>query len=81
MTRAALPLIAVVRLYQWLIRPLLGPNCRFEPVCSDYVCEALHRHGAGRGLALALWRVARCNPWNAGGHDPVPPAKTGFKAT
>ena len=81
MRLAALPLIALVRCYQWLVRPLLGPNCRFEPNCSDYACLALHRHGAVRGSALSLWRIVRCNPWNAGGHDPVPPARTGVRAS
>ncbi len=76
----AAPLIALVRAYQWGVRPLLGPNCRFAPVCSEYACEALDRHGAGRGVALTLWRIARCNPWNAGGHDPVPLKRTGGKA-
>ena len=74
--RAAAPLIFMVRLYQWVLRPVLGPNCRFEPVCSDYACLALERHGAIAGGRLALWRLLRCNPWNEGGIDPVPPAAT-----
>ncbi len=65
---------ALVRLYQSTLRPVLGPNCRFTPACSDYALEALDRHGALRGSTLAAWRVARCNPWCAGGHDPVPAA-------
>ncbi len=74
--RAAAPLIGLVRLYQWVLRPVLGPNCRFEPVCSEYACEALQRHGVIAGGRLALWRLLRCNPWNRGGIDPVPPAAT-----
>ena len=58
--------------YQWTLRPLLGPNCRFEPGCSDYALTALRTHGALRGTALAGKRVLRCNPWNEGGFDPVP---------
>lgn len=61
-----------VRLYQWTLRPLLGPNCRFVPSCSEYTIEALERHGALRGSRLAATRILRCNPWCAGGHDPVP---------
>ena len=61
-----------VRAYQLLASPVLGSNCRFHPSCSDYARQALRRHGLLRGLGLALWRIARCNPWNAGGFDPVP---------
>jgi putative membrane protein insertion efficiency factor len=62
-----------VRVYQWTLRPILGSNCRFDPSCSDYAVEAFRRHGASRGGVLALRRVLRCNPWNEGGSDPVPP--------
>jgi putative membrane protein insertion efficiency factor len=73
MTPAATPLIATVRLYQYVLRPILGPNCRFSPSCSDYALEALRVHGAVRGTGLAARRVLRCNPWCACGYDPVPP--------
>jgi putative membrane protein insertion efficiency factor len=73
MSAASLPLIAAVRLYQWVLRPVLGPNCRFSPSCSDYALEALRVHGAIRGTGLAARRVLRCNPWCACGYDPVPP--------
>lgn len=63
---------AAVRGYQWLVRPLLPPACRFHPSCSEYAAEALERHGAWRGGWLAVRRVCRCGPWHAGGHDPVP---------
>jgi putative membrane protein insertion efficiency factor len=69
-------LIAVVRGYQRLVSPLLGPRCRFAPSCSAYAVEALARHGAARGSWLALRRIARCHPFNPGGHDPVPPARS-----
>jgi putative membrane protein insertion efficiency factor len=69
-------LIAIVRGYQRLVSPLLGPRCRFAPSCSAYAVEALARHGAGRGSWLALRRIARCHPFNPGGHDPVPPARS-----
>jgi putative membrane protein insertion efficiency factor len=62
----------VVRGYQLAIRPLLPPTCRFVPGCSDYVCEALERHGALRGGWLGVRRLARCHPWNPGGYDPPP---------
>jgi uncharacterized protein len=66
-------LIGLVRLYQYLISPLLGPRCRFHPSCSHYAIEAVHSHGALRGSWLALRRLLRCHPWHPGGYDPVPP--------
>jgi putative membrane protein insertion efficiency factor len=66
-------LVGVLRLYQRLISPLLGPRCRFAPSCSQYAVQALQSHGALRGSWLAVRRVGRCHPWNPGGHDPVPP--------
>jgi uncharacterized protein len=68
--RAAL--IALIRVYQRFISPLLGPRCRYYPSCSAYAVEALQRHGAGRGSWLAVRRVCRCHPFQPGGYDPVP---------
>ena len=65
-------LLAGVRGYQYLVRPVLGDNCRFYPSCSDYAREALERHGAWRGTWLAVKRVGRCQPFHPGGYDPVP---------
>jgi hypothetical protein len=73
MTPAAAVLAGAVRAYQWTIRPVIGAQCRFEPSCSHYAIEALAVHGAVRGSALTARRVLRCNPWHAGGFDPVPP--------
>ncbi len=65
-------LLAGLRGYQYLVRPMLGANCRFYPSCSDYAREAVERHGALAGAWLALRRLARCHPWHPGGYDPVP---------
>jgi putative membrane protein insertion efficiency factor len=65
-------LIALVRGYRLLLSPWLGNQCRFEPTCSAYALGALEAHGAAAGSYLALARIARCHPWCAGGHDPVP---------
>jgi len=64
--------IAVIRLYQRVISPLIGPRCRFYPSCSQYAAEAIQKHGSVRGFALALARVLRCHPWHPGGIDLVP---------
>ena len=63
-------LIGAVRLYQGAVSPWLGPSCRFSPTCSEYAVLALRKYGAVRGTVLALWRIARCNPWGGHGHDP-----------
>ena len=63
---------AVIQAYRWLISPLLGPSCRFYPSCSAYALEAVDRHGALHGSWLAVRRLLRCHPFNAGGYDPVP---------
>lgn len=65
-------LILLVRAYQLVLGPLLPSVCRYHPTCSAYAIEALERHGAWRGLILAVRRIGRCHPFRAGGYDPVP---------
>jgi len=67
-------LIVLIRGYQLAISPLLPPSCRFHPSCSAYGLESMRVHGSLKGTALTGWRLCRCNPWNDGGIDPVPPA-------
>ena len=63
-------MIAMVRLYQILLSPMLGENCRFEPSCSQYFILAVRKYGAVRGALLGAWRIVRCNPFCRGGYDP-----------
>ena len=65
-------LILFIRAYQYLISPLLGAHCRFYPTCSSYAQTAVERYGVIRGSWLAVRRLSRCHPWNAGGVDLVP---------
>ncbi|MGM0411939.1 MAG: membrane protein insertion efficiency factor YidD [Pseudomonadota bacterium] len=69
-------LILAVRLYRYVVSPLMGPRCRFHPTCSCYAEEAVQRHGVWRGGWLALRRLGRCHPWHPGGVDPVPERET-----
>jgi uncharacterized protein len=68
--------LATIRLYKLIISPMLtamfGRACRFEPSCSEYAAEAISNHGVIRGGAMAVVRLARCNPFGGHGHDPVP---------
>ncbi len=63
----------LIRGYQKFISPLMPPSCRFYPTCSEYSRVSFTRHGLLRGLWLTVTRILRCNPWNPGGWDPVPP--------
>lgn len=62
-----------IRLYQRYVSPLFGPKCRFSPTCSQYAIDAIEVHGVAKGALLFAWRLARCQPFCRGGHDPVPP--------
>lgn len=62
--------IALVRVYQWCVRPLLPPTCRFEPGCSEYMIGAVKKYGPVVGGAKGVWRICRCNPFCKGGFDP-----------
>lgn len=63
-------LIGIVRLYQLVLSPLVGQQCRFEPSCSKYFIGSVEKYGVIRGSLRGVWRIVRCNPWNPGGFDP-----------
>ncbi|GIU77258.1 MAG: membrane protein insertion efficiency factor YidD [Bryobacteraceae bacterium] len=66
-----LVILALIRGYQRWLSPLLPSSCRFHPTCSEYMRQAVERHGAARGVWMGLKRLARCQPLCAGGFDPV----------
>ena len=68
-------LALIIRGYQLTLSPWLGRSCRFTPTCSQYGIDALKTHGTLTGVWLTARRLLRCNPWCAGGHDPVPDPK------
>jgi len=78
--RAALValVLAPIRIYRSVISPGLPRRCKYEPTCAAYAEQAIRELGVARGLVLALWRLARCNPWSHGGYDPVE-ARTIFR--
>ncbi|MHC4875335.1 MAG: membrane protein insertion efficiency factor YidD [Planctomycetota bacterium] len=63
-------LIALVRLYQLALSPIIGQQCRFQPTCSHYMIGAIRRYGAVRGAWKGTLRICRCHPWHPGGYDP-----------
>jgi putative membrane protein insertion efficiency factor len=70
------PFLFIIKFYQFFISPWLGSNCRYSPTCSDYTKEALHTHGAIKGLFLGTRRILRCHPFTDGGYDPVPKSRS-----
>lgn len=68
----ALPFIGLIKLYQLIISPWLGPSCRFTPTCSQYGLEAFKKYGIFKGFWLTAKRISRCHPWGGHGYDPLP---------
>jgi putative membrane protein insertion efficiency factor len=66
--------VGLIRVYQYVVAPILPRSCRFAPSCSEYAREAIERHGVIPGIWLAAVRLLRCHPWGGSGYDPVPAA-------
>jgi putative membrane protein insertion efficiency factor len=64
--------LLLIRCYQAVLSPHAAGACRHVPSCSAYALEAVERHGAARGLRMALGRLIRCHPFGSSGYDPVP---------
>ena len=67
--------VLIINLYQLLISPLLGSNCRFTPTCSKFTIDAIKTNGLIRGLVLSIKRISSCHPYGRQGYDPVPNKK------
>ena len=65
-------IIFPVRVYQVLISPFLGNNCRHEPTCSNYMIQSIEEWGVFKGIWLGTKRLSKCHPWGTQGYDPVP---------
>ena len=66
------PLILLIRVYQLMVSPMLGSNCRFMPTCSEYALESLKTYGLIKGTYLTIKRIGKCHPWGSNGYDPIP---------
>ena len=64
--------ISFIKLYQYLISPMLGSHCRFNPTCSNYAIESIKKHNLIKALYLSFKRISKCHPWGKSGDDPVP---------
>jgi putative membrane protein insertion efficiency factor len=64
--------IGLIRVYHYVLSPLLPNSCRFVPTCSQYGVEAFRKYGPLKGFLLTAKRIARCNPWGGSGYDPLP---------
>ena len=66
------PFVLFIRVYQLIISPMLGSNCRFIPTCSEYAMESLKEYGLIKGIFLSIKRIGKCHPWGGHGYDPIP---------
>jgi len=66
------PFILMIRIYKYLLSPLLPNACRYNPTCSQYAEEAIKKYGIIKGVYLGTKRISRCHPWGGHGYDPLP---------
>ena len=74
-------LIKFIKIYKFLLSPLIGNNCRFLPTCSDYSIEALKNYGFLKGLYVSFKRILTCHPIKfLGGGEGFDPVNKNVKA-
>jgi uncharacterized protein len=66
------PFIWLIKIYQLVLSPIIGPKCRFTPTCSHYAVDAFKKYGVFKGFWLSVKRISKCHPWGGSGYDPVP---------
>lgn len=66
------PIIYVIKLYQYIISPILKTNCRYLPTCSEYSISALKEHGLFMGVYYSCKRILSCHPFGGQGFDSIP---------
>jgi len=66
------PFILLIRFYQLVISPIIGPKCRYTPTCSSYSLQAFKKYGVLKGFMLSIKRISKCHPWGGSGYDPLP---------
>ncbi len=64
--------IFMIKIYQLLISPIMGQNCRYYPTCSSYCIQSFQKHNTFKAIYLTIKRILKCNPLGGSGHDPVP---------
>ena len=64
-------IVILLKGYKLVVSPLLPSACRYYPTCSEYMLEAVRKHGALKGIWLGVKRLGRCHPFHEGGYDPV----------
>ena len=76
-------IIILIKTYQYLISPIMGSNCRYQPTCSEYFEDSIKLNGVLKGCYLGIKRILRCHPikilGGGDGFDPAPNLKKGRK--
>ena len=69
-------LIALIKIYQLVLSPVLGNNCRYLHTCSQYFIDSLNEHGLVKGSIKGIKRILSCHPIKfLGGNDGFDPVR------
>ncbi len=68
-------LVNIIKIYKFILSPLIGPSCRYLPTCSDYFIDCLNEHGVIKGSLIGIKRILSCHPFGGNGYDPVKKGK------